>query len=254
MGGLNEDVPMDFGGDPAGGEPGGIVQDFFVGDQAVHDDYGGDEFSGPGDGIEGAPEGDTYAAAQGNEPGARPNGGFEPFDPRRMPNERDLVMAMTEAEGEGGMMDYFDQNFLKNWAGPEHWKLRKIVRKGAWFLSYTSCDQRCLFSRRLHTVDPAEHAAPKAKREKKEAFKIDFSAPLETSVKDLFTPVTGKGMGINLPVSKSSVRKAGKKGKAKDAEKRSAQTLPDDMHFSSRQLVTLFLKPKFSVSDSLSQL
>ena len=35
--------------------------------------------------------------------------------------------------------------------------------------------------------------------------------------------------------------------KDKDKERRNDQTLPDDMHFSSRQLVTLFLKPQFSV-------
>ncbi len=54
---------------------------------------------------------------------------FVPFDPRRLPTERDLIMAMTDADGEGGAMDYFDQNFIKNWAGPEHWKLRKVIRK-----------------------------------------------------------------------------------------------------------------------------
>ncbi|KAF8492503.1 condensin complex subunit 2/barren [Gautieria morchelliformis] len=219
MGGDNDDLPMDFGGEPAGGEP---VEDFFVGDQAVQDDYGGDEFGVP---EPGNAEGGALEPAQGNEPGAKPNGAFEPFDPRRMPNERDLVMAMTDVDGEGGMMDYFDQNFLKNWAGPEHWKLRKPVRK----------------------VDPVDSAAPKTKREKKEAFKIDFNEPLETSIQDLFAPVTGRGAGINLPASKSGVRKAGKRSKAKDSEKRYDQTLPDDMHFSSRQLVTLFLKPKFAL-------
>ena len=56
-------------------------------------------------------------------------GGFAPFDPRKAPNERDLVMAMMDAEGGGMMMDYFDRGMLKNWAGPEHWKLRKVVRK-----------------------------------------------------------------------------------------------------------------------------
>ena len=30
---------------------------------------------------------------------------------------------------EEGMMDYFDPTYLKNWAGPEHWKLRKVVRR-----------------------------------------------------------------------------------------------------------------------------
>lgn len=98
-------------------------------------------------------------------------------------------------------------------------------------------------------VDPIDPAAPKAKREKKEAFKIDFNAPLETPIQELFAPVTGRGAGINLPASKCGVRRAGKKNKVKDLEKRNDQTLPDDMHFSSRQLVTLFLKPKFSVSS-----
>ena len=119
-----DDQPIDFGGD-AGGDH---VEDFFVGDQAVQDDYGdfGDGDTGPG-------EGDMYTPVQGNEGGPRPVGVYEPFDPRRIPNERDLVMAMTGADGEGGMMDYFDQGFMKNWAGPEHWKLRKPVRKGILF-------------------------------------------------------------------------------------------------------------------------
>jgi hypothetical protein len=38
-------------------------------------------------------------------------------------------MAMTDADGEGGMLDYFDQSLLRNWAGPEHWKLRKTIRR-----------------------------------------------------------------------------------------------------------------------------
>ena len=91
-------------------------------------------------------------------------------------------------------------------------------------------------------------AASKPKREKKEAFKIDFLSPAENDLKDtakeLFAPVT-RGAGISLPKYTSGKGSKGKKGKAK--EKQSDHTLPDDMHFSSRQLVTLFLKPKFSV-------
>ncbi|KIJ55401.1 hypothetical protein M422DRAFT_24001 [Sphaerobolus stellatus SS14] len=222
------DHPPDFGADITGND----VQDFFVGDQAVNDDYG--DFGGDDMGDSG--EGGMYVPAQGNEPGSRPMGAFEPFDPRRVPNERDLVMAMTSDDAEGGMMDYFDQNFLKNWAGPEHWKLRKAVRK---------------------VVEASETAAPKAKREKKEAFRITFSEPLETPIADTFAPATGRGGGIDLPVSKtwaSRSQKSKGKGKGrknskeeKEVEIRSNQTLPDDMHFSSRQLVTLFLKPNFSL-------
>lgn len=137
---MGEDVnrPMDMSGDPAVAEQ--PVEDFFVGDQAVHDGLGGDDFGGPDPGMEDA-QGDAYGVAQVAEPGTVANGVFEAFDPRRMPNERDLVMAMTGADGEGGMMDYFDQNFLKNWAGPEHWKLHRPVRKGGHssHLSIDSC-------------------------------------------------------------------------------------------------------------------
>jgi condensin complex subunit 2 len=108
-----------------GGPP---VEDFFVGEQAVGDDFGG----GPGDDMGQDDFGDGEDGPVG--PGADqqgPRGAFVGFDPRRAPNERDLVLAMTDADGDGGMMDYFDQNFLKNWAGPEHWKLRKVVRRRA---------------------------------------------------------------------------------------------------------------------------
>jgi len=93
-----------------------------------------------------------------------------------------------------------------------------------------------------------EANASKPKREKKEAFKIGFLSPAEKELKDtareLFAPVT-RGAGITLPKHADGKGSKGKKVKAK--EKQSDHTLPDDMHFSSRQLVTLFLKPKFSV-------
>jgi len=109
----------------------------------------------------------------------------------------------------------------------------------------------------LATGEQAAAAAPKQKREKKEAFKINFHEPLGMSVKEFakekFAPPT-RGVGINLPgYSLPSSSKPGKKGnkknKEKEKEKREEQVLPDDMHFTSRQLVTLFLKPDFSVGS-----
>ena len=103
-------------------------EDFFMGDQAVGDDFGGDDFSPAGDGGE-----DGENGSAGDQTNLRPTGTDGgppvPFDPRRAPNERALIMAMTDADAEGGMLDYFDQSLLKNWAGPEHWKLRKAVRR-----------------------------------------------------------------------------------------------------------------------------
>jgi condensin complex subunit 2 len=100
-------------------------------------------------------------------------------------------------------------------------------------------------------VDVGADAAnkPKPRREKKEAFKIDFLTPpdseknLKEIASELFAPVT-KGAGINLPGTGATAKKTKKKSK----EKRDDHRLPDDMHFSSKQLVTLFLKPKFFVS------
>jgi condensin complex subunit 2 len=93
----------------------------------------------------------------------------------------------------------------------------------------------------------AEAAAKTTKRSKKEAVRIDFLTPcdkgLKELTKELFAPAT-KGAGINLPGTGTTA--ANKKSK-KTKEKRDEHRLPDDIHFSSRQLVTLFLKPKFVV-------
>lgn len=123
-------------------------------------------------------------------------------------------------------MDYFDQTFKKNWAGPEHWKLRKVVRR----------------------PDATEPTAVKPRRERKEPFKIDFSTPTtkeaKARAKELFIG-SARGAGLTLPKLASSSRRTSKNKKSR--EKRDEHVLPDDMHFSSRQLVTLFLKPKFSL-------
>jgi condensin complex subunit 2 len=99
------------------------VQDFFTGDQAVGDDYAG--MGNDDDAFDDEETRNDKGTVTQND--GQP--AFVPFDPRKMPSERDFVLAMTEGSAEG--MDYFDQTFLKNWSGPEHWKLRKnVVRRG----------------------------------------------------------------------------------------------------------------------------
>ena len=108
-------------------------EDFFMGDHAVGDDLGGDDL-GP-EGYVGEDGENGSADAQAGPRPAGPDGGRHiAFDPRRAPNERALVMAMTNADAEEGMLDYFDQSVLRNWAGPEHWKLRKTIRRRSSFL------------------------------------------------------------------------------------------------------------------------
>lgn len=114
------DMAMDHSAPP-------MEEDFFVGADAVGDDYGGGDLGGGGE-YGGDNQSNGSVGPPGEGEGGRP-GPFVPFDPRRIPNERDLVLAMTDADAEGGALDYFDQTFMKNWAGPEHWKLRKVIRR-----------------------------------------------------------------------------------------------------------------------------
>ncbi|KAK7031391.1 condensin complex subunit 2 [Favolaschia claudopus] len=222
----NNGGPADYGMNPDADAP-PAEEDFFTGAEAVNEDfvgdYTGDDFGGSngsnGCGLAGEQEAGMH----------RGPGGTMPFDPRRPPH--DLVMAMGDADGEGGIMDYFDKTLTKNgaWAGPEHWKMRKTIR-------------------RLDAETSAKQAA-KPRREKKEAVRLDFTTPadkdLDELTKELFAPATGKGAGINLPGTGPAARKTKKKGKEK--EKKDDHSLPDDMHFTSRQLVSLFLKPKYQL-------
>ncbi|KAH9860309.1 hypothetical protein J1614_011639 [Plenodomus biglobosus] len=102
------------------------------------------------------------------------------------------------------ILSYFDQALRKNWAGPEHWRIRRVKDLGK--------------------------AAPVTKRKEKEPFEIDFAGPMSQATADaLYTPATSKST-ISLP-------KAQWKSKTMNL-------LPDDKHFNSKQLLRLFLKPK----------
>lgn len=126
----NEEFKPEMGADMGAdaGMGGGETEDFFTGNQAVQDDYYSPDFPGPshshsddGDGVDHA-EGGNYGSTSTTQP----------FNPAHRPTERELIMAMAGAkgggDGDGGALDYFDRNFLKGWAGPEHWRLRRGVK------------------------------------------------------------------------------------------------------------------------------
>lgn len=109
--------------------------------------------------------------------------------------------------GEGGhedILSYFDQALQKNWAGPEHWRIRKIK-------------------------DSSKPTEAKARKEKV-PFEIDFLSPLEISLAEtIYTPASSNS-AISMP--------------KKDWKSKTRNLLPDDKHFNSKQLLRLFLKPK----------
>lgn len=93
-----------------------------------HDFFGGDDYD-MGGGDDG---GYDDAGSVDGGPGLGMGSSEDlPFDPRRQARDGELVMAMMGGmNDDDGMFDYFDKGFGKAWAGVEHWKLRKVSRKG----------------------------------------------------------------------------------------------------------------------------
>ncbi len=131
--------------------------------------------------------------------------GVESFDPE----QNQCGVSLNHNRTEGGhedILSYFDNALKKNWAGPEHWRIRKIK-----------------------DITKAATPAP-TKRKEKEPFEIDFASPLDPSLAELIYTPASSNSAISLPKTqwKSKTR----------------NLLPDDKHFNSRHLLRLFLKPK----------
>lgn len=132
-------------------------------------------------------------------------------------NNNEIVMSMLPMN-EDGMFDYFDKTFMKGWAGPEHWGVKRSIKREA-------------------TMNTNSNKKDKPKEEKV-IEKIDFTNPNKSNAKVLFAPPTTKGAGsgsILLPK------------KQRENEQSDQYLLPDDIHFNSRQLLKLFLKPKVTL-------
>ncbi|KAL8768109.1 MAG: hypothetical protein Q9209_005572 [Squamulea sp. 1 TL-2023] len=126
------------------------------------------------------------------------------FDPKG--NTYAIALHHKDDVDHHDIMNYFDNASRKNWAGPEHWRIRRI--KSA--------------------TKPA--GSVPAKRKEKAPYEIDFLSPLDPILAELiYTPAISNA-AISLP-------KAQWKSKTRNL-------LPDDKHFNSRQLLRLFLKPK----------
>lgn len=143
-------------------------------------------------------------------------GGLDQGDPEGglavgdfQPDSNQYAVSLHHKKSDGAhedILSYFDSALQKNWAGPEHWRIRRIK-----------------------DISKASAPAP-AKRKEKEPFLIDFASPLDPTLAEMiYIPATSNA-AISLPKSqwKSKTR----------------NLLPDDKHFNSRQLLRLFLKPK----------
>ncbi|KAK4034094.1 condensin complex subunit 2/barren [Parachaetomium inaequale] len=121
----------------------------------------------------------------------------------------DFAISMTHAQKADrvheDILGYFDQALQKNWSSAEHWRIRKIK-------------------------DVNKPTEPTRQRKEKQPFEIDFAAPLDPAVAEVIYTQASTNTAISLP--------------KKDWKSKSRNLLPDDKHFSSKQLLSLFLKPK----------
>ena len=122
----------------------------------------------------------------------------------------EFVVSMSHAQKKDDkvhedILSYFDQALQKNWSSAEHWRIRKIK----------------------DTNKPTE---PTRTRKEKQPFEIDFASILSPALADTIYTQASSNSAISLP--------------KKDWKSKGRNLLPDDKHFNSKQLLSLFLKPK----------
>lgn len=139
-------------------------------------------------------------------------GGAGTFDPETGEYVISLDRGSKTEGGHDDILSYFDEALQKNWAGPEHWRIRKIK-------------------------DINKPAVTKSRKEK-EPFEINFLSPLSGSVAETIYTHAATNATISLP--------------KKDWKSKTRNLLPDDKHFNSKQLLRLFLKPKARMGNRKS--
>ncbi|KAI0136630.1 barren protein [Xylariales sp. AK1849] len=143
----------------------------------------------------------------GLEDGMAGGDGVEGFDDEN----GDYLVRMTHGKDtHEDILGYFDQALQKNWAGPEHWRIRKIK-------------------------DVNKPETDKRQRKEKELFEIDFASALDHKLAEQIYTQATSNPAICLP--------------KKDWRSKTRNLLPDDKHFNSKQLLSLFLKPKARMSS-----
>ncbi|KAJ8607654.1 hypothetical protein MRB53_040173 [Persea americana] len=116
-----------------------------------------------------------------------------------------ITLQQRDGDEHDNILNYFDTALQKNWAGPEHWKITRIK--------------------------DTQRASEKPRvRKEKEAFEIDFSAPMTAELASIIYTSASSNSAISMP--------------KREWRSKNRNLLPDDKHFNSKDLLKLFLKPK----------
>lgn len=144
------------------------------------------------------------------EDGAEGEGDGDEMD--ASPNDDFVNVSMMHAQKPDRMHEdilaYFDQALQKNWSNAEHWRIKKIK-------------------------DVNKPTQTKQRKEK-EPFEIDFAASMTPALGEVLYTQATSNSAISL--------------QKKDWKSKTRNLLPDDKHFNSKQLLSLFLKPKARMS------
>ncbi len=126
-------------------------------------------------------------------------------------------------------LSYFDAAMKQTWAGPEHWKVRRSARVA----------QASQESSATTTSSASSSTQSSRRASKQEKPAINF-ATAEVDLRSVFAK----------PPSSASITL----GKAAILERNeSKHLLPDDLHFTSANLLKLFIKPEWKLNRSTSK-
>ncbi|OAA69481.1 condensin complex component cnd2 [Cordyceps fumosorosea ARSEF 2679] len=212
-------APEDWCGDEDGRLPGAFGDNsgmLIDGDAPMgfdDDDLGLGSFD-IGDDVAFGEGGEAWAREAALEPQMRvydnPVAGDDDADEDEYDENGDYIISVSNPQNADKMhqdiLSFFDQALQKNWTNAEHWRIRKIK----------------------DTSKPASDT-PK-KRKEKEPFEVDFGSALGSSLTDALYTQAASNATISLA--------------KKDWKSKSRNLLPDDKHFNSKSLLSLFLKPK----------
>ncbi|KAH3680931.1 hypothetical protein WICMUC_000074 [Wickerhamomyces mucosus] len=127
-------------------------------------------------------------------------------------DESNIIASVVDQD----LMAYFDHTLKRNWAGPEHWKVRQLKKD----------------NQRQIDVQNQQQSENKNKKVKQD-FTIDFTTLLDDDEEERI--FTKSKISTMLPQPTGN-------------ERHNNYLLPDDIFFSSEQLTKLFLKPHQKLS------
>ncbi|ODQ63168.1 barren-domain-containing protein [Nadsonia fulvescens var. elongata DSM 6958] len=177
---------------------------------------------------------------------------FQPSISKQMPAGSLPTSVLPSLSQAQDLLAYFDETLKRNWAGPEHWKIRRLKQDMAkptatGLPAMEMINEDDNISSRNNIGDTAMGTATLAtvattpasgKRRAKQALEINFLDWAEDPIDEIkLFAQSSTAANIKMPWTQW--------------KSKSRHLLPDDRHFSSQNLIKLFLKPSGVISQRI---